>query len=99
MFKRQLSFGAVELPGYLIEILADQPQNVDRRAGADLVTRHFFPVSRRTLEAWPLPTQHVNGKAIVKTRALFEVAYAKISAAPVVMGGRKAVAGRQIEPA
>jgi hypothetical protein len=99
MSKRELLSGAVELPEYLIKILSDQPKNVDRRVGAELVTRHCFPVSRRTLEAWPLPTQHVNGKAIVNTRALFEVAYAKMSAAPVVMGGRKAIAGRQIEPA
>jgi hypothetical protein len=98
MSKRELSSGAVELPEYLMEVLSDQPQNVDRRVGAELVTRHLFPVSRRTLEAWPLPTRHVNGKAIVPTRALFEVAFAKMSAAPVVMGGRGAVAVRQIEP-
>jgi hypothetical protein len=31
------------------------------RTAADLLTRHLFPVSHRSLEAWPLLTQRVNG--------------------------------------
>jgi hypothetical protein len=85
-----LMSAAAILPPNLQEVLATAPANVDRRAGAALVTRHLFPVSHRSLEAWPLPTQHVNGKAIVSTAMLFEVAYAKLAGAPVVMGGKKA---------
>jgi hypothetical protein len=80
------------LPPNIVAVLKQQPENVDRRTGAELVTRHFFPVSYRTIEAWPLPTRRVNGKAIVPTVRLFELAYAKLAAAPVVMGGRKAAA-------
>jgi hypothetical protein len=77
------------LPPHLQDVLATAPANVDRRTGAELVTRHMFPVSHRSLEAWPLPTRHVNGKAVIPTAALFELAYAKLSAAPIVMGSRR----------
>jgi hypothetical protein len=81
---------AVSLPPHLQAVLETAPANVDRRAGAELVTRHLFPISHRSLEAWSLPMQHVNGKAIVSTRTLLEAAYAKLSAAPVIMAGRRA---------
>jgi hypothetical protein len=78
-----------ELPPHLLEVLASAPANVDRRTGAELISRHLFPVSHRSLEAWPLLTQHVNGKAITSTIKLFQIAYAKLSAAPMMMGGRR----------
>jgi hypothetical protein len=81
-----------DLPQYLLDVLKDLPANTDRKTGAPVITKHFFPVSHRTLEAWPLPTRHVNGKAIVSTKDLFEIAYAKLAAAPVVMGGRRKLA-------
>jgi hypothetical protein len=77
------------LPPDLQEVLAAAPPNVDRRRGAELVTRHLFPVSHRSLEAWPLPTRHVNGRALISTETLFTVAYARLVAAPVIMGGRR----------
>jgi hypothetical protein len=77
-----------QLPQYLVELLDTLPVRVDRRTGAKLVTQHIFPVSHRTLEKWPLPVQHVNGYAVIATRALFEAAYARLSAAPVIMSGR-----------
>jgi hypothetical protein len=83
---------ASALPPYLQEIVAGLPPNVGRKTGATLVTEHLFPVSHRSLEAWPLPTRHVNGRAVVPTDVLFEVAYAKFAAAPVVMGGRRVLA-------
>ena len=58
------------------------------RTGAELVSKYLFPVSFRSLEAWPLPTRHVKGKAIISTTTLFEIAYAKLTAAPITMGGR-----------
>ncbi len=81
---------SAHLPPHLLEVLAAQPATVDRRSGADLITRHLFPVSHRSLEAWPLPTRHVNGKAVIQTSVLFELAYAKLAAAPIIMGGRRA---------
>lgn len=65
------------------------PARVDRRAGAELITQHMFPVSSRSLEAWPLTWRHVNGKAVVETSELFAVAQAKLDAAPPIRGGRR----------
>ena len=67
----------------------DLPARVDRKAGAELVTHHFFPVSHRTIEAWPLVWRHVNGKAVVETAELFAFAQAKLDAAPPIRGGRR----------
>ena len=66
------------------------PAGVDRRAGAEVVGRFYFPVSHRTLEAWPLSWRRVNGKAVCETAELFAVAQAKLDAAPPVRGGRRA---------
>lgn len=70
--------------------LATLPVRVDRRVGAVLVTRHFFPISRRTLEAWPLSWRRVNGRAVCETAELFAAARAKLDAAPTIRGGRRA---------
>ncbi len=64
------------------------PVRVDRRTAADLVSRHYFPVSHRTVEAWPLVVRHVNGKATVETAELFAYAQEKLDAAPPIRGGR-----------
>jgi hypothetical protein len=78
-----------ELPPRLIEIAAEAPAYVDRRAGAALLTQYVTPVSRRTLEVWRVPWWHVDNKAITLLIALFAVAYAKLAAAPMIMGGRR----------
>lgn len=70
--------------------IPDLPARVDRRTGAALITQHFFPVSPRSLEAWPVVWQHVNGRAVGETAQLFAVAQAKLDAAPPVRGGRRA---------
>jgi hypothetical protein len=70
--------------------IPDLPARVDRGVGAVLVTQRYFPVSPRTLEAWPLTWRHVNGKAVCETAELFAVARAKLDAAPPVRGGRHA---------
>jgi hypothetical protein len=71
------------LPPRLIEVAEKAPVYSDRIPGAALV-------SHRSLEAWPLPWQRPYGKAITPTIALLAVAYSKLSAAPVVMSGRRA---------
>lgn len=68
------------------------PVRVDRRTAAELVTRHYFPVSPRTVEAWPLTIRHVNGKATVETAELFAFAQSKLDAAPAIRGGRRRAA-------
>ncbi|MCB4825569.1 hypothetical protein [Roseicella aerolata] len=69
--------------------LAALPVRVDRRAGAELVTKHFFPVSHRSLEVWPLTWRHINGKALCETEELVAVARAKLKAATPIRGGRR----------
>ncbi len=78
------------LPPRLIAVAAAGPVYVDRRNGAQSVTQHVTPVSHRTLESWPLPWWRVNGKATTLLIALLAVAYSKLAAAPMVMGGRRA---------
>jgi hypothetical protein len=69
-------------------LLANYPTRATRKAGAEWVSRLFFPVSHRTLEAWPLTWRRVNGKAVVETAELFAVAKAKLESAPAIRGGR-----------
>jgi hypothetical protein len=68
---------------------ADLPRRVDRNAGAELVSKYFFPVASRTLEVWPITWRHVNGKAVCETAELFAVAQAKLDAAPLIPSVRR----------
>jgi hypothetical protein len=77
------------LPPPLDEVVSNLPPFLNRRRAAEEISKRLFPVSHRSLENWALPTRRCNGHAIVATRALFEIAYAKFASAPVVMGGRR----------
>ena len=66
------------------------PRRVDRKTAAALVRQHFFPISHRTLEAWPLSTRKVNGRALVETAELFAVAMEKLNEAPSIRTAIKA---------
>ncbi len=70
--------------------LSALPVNVDRRTGAELVTRYLFPVSHRTLERWPLTGRVVNGRLVFATAELFAHARALVDAAPPIRGGKRA---------
>ncbi len=69
--------------------LAELPARVDRRTGAALISKRYFPVSPRSLESWPVTWRRVNGKAIGETAELFAVAQSKLDAAPPIRGGRR----------
>ncbi len=69
--------------------LGTLPVNVDRKAGAALVTRYFFPVSYRTLERWPLTGCVVNGRLVFPPADLFMPARALMDAAPPIRGGKR----------
>ena len=69
--------------------LSTLPVNVDRRIGAELVTRYFFPVSHRTLERWPLAGRVVNGRLVFATAELFTHARALMDAATPIRGGKR----------
>jgi len=69
--------------------LSTLPRRVDRKTGAELVTLHFFPVTPRTLEIWPLAWRLVRGRAICDTAELFAVAQTKLDAAPALPSIRR----------
>lgn len=69
--------------------VADLPVRMTRSAAAAYLTQHFFPVSPRTLERWPVPTRLVNGHVLIDTADLLAVASGKLRAAPVIMAGRE----------
>ena len=67
--------------------IANLPARINRSAAAALLTQHFFPVSPRTLERWPIATRRVNGRALIDTADLIAVAKAKLDAAPLIASG------------
>jgi hypothetical protein len=66
---------------------ASLPVRMNRATGAALISQHFFPVSPRTLERWPVSVRRINGKALIDTVELLAVAAAKIESAPPVACG------------
>jgi hypothetical protein len=76
--------------------LSRLPRRMTRREGAELIRAHFFPVSPRTLEVWPLAVTRVNNRALVETAELVAEAQRRLDAAPKIRAGRgaqSAVAG------
>jgi hypothetical protein len=65
------------------------PKRAPREELARLVTRHYFQISPRTLERWPIRWLHLNGRAHGEVAEVFALAEAKLAEAPPVMGGRK----------
>jgi hypothetical protein len=78
-----------DLPQDLLDLLATLPTNSDREGIAALVTKHFFPTTRRTVEGWRLSWRYPNGKAIAPTREALEYAYRKMRAASVPIGSSR----------
>lgn len=54
--------------------LGGLPARVARPRAAELVTEHYFEISARTLERWPLRWLRVNGKAHCNVAELFAIA-------------------------
>jgi hypothetical protein len=65
------------------------PRRVTRRQAADLLGAHFFPVSPRTLEVWPLGVTRVNNRALIDTAELLAEARRRLDAAPRIRSGRR----------
>ncbi len=74
---------------------ASLPQRVDRKTGAYLVSKFYFPIAARTLEVWPLTWRLVNGRAACETTALFAMAQAKLDAAPTLRRTRRSAQSSQ----
>lgn len=66
--------------------VSDLPARLDRRMAAKIITRHFFPVSHRTLETWPIHWRLVNGKALAETEEILAFAAQKLANAVSLRG-------------
>jgi hypothetical protein len=65
------------------------PPRVDRQAAAALLyARLGLRISPRTLEAWPLVTRLLNGRATYDTAELLAHGHAMLDGSPGVRGGR-----------
>ena len=72
--------------------LGELPVRLPRDIAAELISKHFFQVSPRSMERWPLAWRRLNGRAHCETADAFAVAKSMLDAAPPVMGGRRPVA-------
>ena len=66
---------------------SDLPTRMDRRMAAAVISRHYFPISHRTLETWPIGWRVVNGKALAETQEILAFAARKLATAPFIRGG------------
>ena len=83
------------LPAELLEVIRTLPPRLTRKDASAVLERHIgIKSSPRSLEAWPIRGQIICGKFMGSTVEWFVVAYEKVSAAPLIMSGRRAV-GRQ----
>ncbi len=64
------------------------PKFADRATAAAIITHHFFPISPRTLERWPLTVRRPNKATIYEVNELMQYAEAKL---------QKAYAYKQVE--
>ena len=65
------------------------PVRMDRRAGAALISQHFFTVAARSLERGPLDEVYVNGKVMLTTRQLVAEAERRLALASTPPDPRK----------
>jgi hypothetical protein len=73
----------IELPERLLEVIANLPAKIDRWEGAEVVTRHVFQTTKRTVESWPLPWEYPNGRAIAPPASYLKYALLKARRAPI----------------
>jgi hypothetical protein len=77
----------VELPQWALDVVEAMPDNIDRKDGAALVTKHVFPTSPKTVKSWPLPWECPNGRAIAPPATY--LAYALIKARKASTGNAR----------
>ena len=57
------------------------PQYEDKQTAAAIITHHFFPISPRTLERWPLTVRRPNKATVYEVDEVMAVAEAKLNSA------------------
>jgi hypothetical protein len=83
------------LPAELLELIRTLPPLLTRKDASPVLEKYIgIKSSPRSLEAWNIRGQIICGKFMASTVEWFEVAYENVSAAPLIMSGRRPV-GRQ----
>jgi|TARA_R110000764_G_scaffold118140_1_gene205582 hypothetical protein len=57
------------------------PKHADRKTLAAIITHHFFPISHRTLQTWPLTVRRPNRASIYNVEEAMAYAESKLSSA------------------
>jgi hypothetical protein len=57
------------------------PQYVDKPTAAAIITHHFFPISPRTLERWPLTVRRPNKATVYEVAEVMAIAESKLNSA------------------
>ena len=57
------------------------PKFADKTTAAAIVTHHFFPISPRTLERWPLTVRRPNKAVVYEVAELMKMAERRLEAA------------------
>jgi hypothetical protein len=76
-----------DMPEELQEVAAQQPDYVNRRDGAVLVSRYVFDAAARSIGAWRLPWRRVGREAYTPPIVLLAVAFQKRATGAISMGG------------
>ena len=77
-----------ELMDVYVNLRAELPRFPTRHQIADQATRHLYPVSPRTLEAWPCVVRRINGHACYDREEVLERLFRAVIEAPPIRGGR-----------
>ncbi len=65
------------------------PRFLTRKSAAALVSKLYFPVSKRTLERWPIAARRVHGRALLERDEVIAHAEKLIAqATPIKQAGR-----------
>jgi len=54
------------------------PRNADRKTLAAIISHHFFPISHRTLQTWPLTVRLPNRAAVYDVQEAMDFAQSKL---------------------
>ena len=65
------------------------PKHSDKRDGAEIISKHLFKISHRTLERWPLKWLYVNGRSVTPTAELLLEGWRRFSTARVARSGQR----------
>jgi hypothetical protein len=57
------------------------PKFADKTTSAAIVTHHYFPISPRTLERWPLTVRRPNKAVVYEVAELMKMAESRLEAA------------------